>query len=256
VTQVAIFSDLHLPGSPQDSPRSDHETLFIKTLAHLRARNVDELWLLGDIFDLMVGPFPFWIDRHLDFFREIDAWTSDGRQVIWVQGNHDFFLEELLRKRGVRVSDDFIERRFGHKRVYLAHGDLVNTEDAKYLRWRAATRNPIARGVLQTIPEALRKKLIPLIGAKLSDKSRAQSRENGRQELEEVFMNYARKKWAEGYTGVCLGHSHIETLVEEKAHFYTNLGSWINYSPRYALWIPEEYNCPKRCHVSSEGIST
>jgi len=251
--KVAIFSDLHL--SPLKRP--GHEALFVATLKDLRTSGVTELWLLGDIFDLMVGPFDFWIERHLEFFTEIKTWTDSGLPVVWIQGNHDFYLDELLRKRGVIVSDDFVERRFGDQRVYLAHGDLVNPHDIDYLKWRSFTRNAWVRRSLSLLPPTLRKNLLLSLGQKLSDRSRAQSRETGRSGLEELFVLYAREKWDEGYSGVCLGHSHIETFLnDEKGHFFVNLGSWVNYSPRYALWNPGEYNCPQRYYVRDDRLST
>ncbi|MEO5667676.1 MAG: UDP-2,3-diacylglucosamine diphosphatase [Bdellovibrionota bacterium] len=249
---VAIFSDLHL----SLSRRTDHEALFVKTLGDLRRDGTKELWLLGDIFDLMVGPFEFWAERHPDFFAELEAWQKDGRSVVWIQGNHDFFLDELLEKRGVIVSDDFVERRFGNKRVFLAHGDLVNPDDHEYLKWRAFTRSVWVRAVLKALPSFVRDPMLVSLGEKLSDKSRSQSRDGGRQDLEDLFVRYAKSKWGEGYTGVCLGHSHIESFIDsEDGRFFVNLGSWVNYSPRCALWNPEEYNCPKRYYVRIEGLS-
>jgi len=250
---VAIFSDLHL--SPTKRP--GHEALFVATLKTLRSEGVRELWLLGDIFDLMVGPFDFWIARHPEFFEELKHWTDAGLAVFWIQGNHDFYLDDLLRQRGVIVSDDFVERRFGEHRIYLAHGDLVNPNDIEYLKWRAFTRNSLVRQTLKLIPTPLRKTLLLSLGQKLSDRSRAQSRESGRSGLEELFVLYAKEKWDQGYQGVCLGHSHIETFLnDEKGHFFVNLGSWVNYSPRYALWNPGEYNCPQRYYVRDAGLST
>jgi len=252
VSQIAIFSDLHL----SLTKRSEHEALFVKTLRDLRSQKTQELWLLGDIFDMMVGPFEFWAERHPEFFKELEEWKNDGRAVVWIQGNHDFFLDELLAKRGVIVSDDHIERLVGKKRIFLAHGDLVNLDDRNYLEWRAFTRSPSVRYVLRKIPGFLRNKLLVILGEKLSDKSRAQSRDEGRTALADLFLRYAKSKWDAGYTGVCLGHSHIETFHEEGESFFVNLGSWVNYSPRCALWNPEEYNCPKRYHVRNEGLST
>jgi hypothetical protein len=30
----------------------------------------------------------------------------------------------------------------------------------------------------------------------------------------------------------------------------------VNYSPRYALWNPGEYNCPQRYYVRDDRLST
>jgi UDP-2,3-diacylglucosamine hydrolase len=243
--KIAIFSDLHL--TPHR--RGEHETLFVSTLKKLREDGTDELWLLGDVFDLMVGPFELWVDRHPAFFAELEAWTKMGRPVVWIQGNHDFYLDALLEKRGVIVSDDFVERTVAGRRVFLAHGDLVNPDDVDYLKWRAFTRGPWMKLILNAAPDFVRRKLFVRMGEKLSDKSRAQSHDRGRDSLEKLFEQYAAKKWSEGYAGVCLGHSHIESFVENNGRFFVNLGSWVNYSPRYALWDTERYSCPQRHHV-------
>jgi UDP-2,3-diacylglucosamine hydrolase len=246
--KIAIFSDLHL----SMHKRQDHEALFIKTLRRLREEDTQELWLLGDIYDLMVGPFAFWKTLHKDFFLELEEWTRSNKKVLWVQGNHDFFISDLLNPMGVQCSDSFIEHPVDNKKIFLAHGDLVNNNDKPYLRWRAFTRSRLFEEFLKIIPEKQRSQWIPQLGEKLSQKSRAQSSTKGRAPLQELFKTFAQQKWHEGFAGVCLGHSHIEENYQvpsqdhqSPTNFYLNLGSWINYSPRYALWDTESYNYPQ-----------
>lgn len=245
--RVAIFSDLHL----NSTLRPAHESIFINSLRSLRSQNCDELWLLGDIFDFMLGPFDFWTQLHAEFFSEIQNWIKENRKVLWIQGNHDFYLEGLLSPMGIEVSDSEIIRQVGSRSVYLAHGDLINSEDHAYMKWRRFTRSRGFREYLGLIPEVLRKKIIPLVGKRVSDHSRkASGPAHQSPSTSLMFREYAQSQWENGHNGVCLGHSHQEELIEElihgnKHHFYLNLGSWINYSPRYALWDTMGDNSPK-----------
>ena len=238
---VAFFSDLHLPSEAN----SKNEQLLISYLKNLRKNHYTDLVFLGDIFDLMVGPFDFWKERHKNFFEEISAWTQNERQVYWVQGNHDFYLEDLLDQLGVQCSDNDIDISFDGKRLYLAHGDLV---DEKYLKWRNQTRSPAFRALLSSIPEKIAEKLIVRIGNKLSQKSRKKTQRPHPNEIEKIqslYRSFSSEKWGHGFNGVCLGHSHIDDLHIEKEHFYLNLGTWLDGSPRCALWSPSEYDYPK-----------
>lgn len=241
--KIAIFSDLHL--SSHQFP--DHENLFVQTLKKLRNDNCQELWLLGDVFDLMVGPFEFWKELHPQFFEEIELWIKESRSVLWLQGNHDFFLEDLLGKMGVDVHDDDVVKSIHNKKYYLSHGDRINQEDLAYLKWRRLTRSSRFRLGLHLLPKSLQKRLIPYIGQKLSDKSRSRSHQGQKSaHTTALYQEFATQKWSEGYDGVCIGHSHQEDLIQnEQLKFYLNLGSWINYSPRYALWETLSENSPR-----------
>ncbi len=245
-SKIAIFSDLHL--STHRFP--EHEGIFVKTLQQLRI-DCDELWLLGDIFDLLVGPFDFWKSIHKDFFKELNEWVQAGKKVLWIQGNHDFYLKDLLDREGIESSDDHIIKAYANQRLYLAHGDLVDTEDQKYLDWRAKTRSPLFRKILLLIPPFLQEQLILKIGHALSKKSRKksgayQSSENSKA-LKELYRKFSENQWNEGFRGVFLGHSHMDDLhiSKDESSFYLNLGTWLDGAPRYAIWDSSEYNYPK-----------
>jgi len=232
IWMIAIFSDLHL--SPRSHTR--HEELFVQTLRSLRQQGVQELWLLGDIFDLMVGPYHFWQQSHLEFFQELEQWINHGLRIIWVQGNHEFCLERMLVPMGVEISDSHIEcLRFGLK-CYLAHGDLVDEEDKDYQKWRAFTRSRGFQALLNNMPGWIAKFLVVNIGEFLSSKSRGHRSDRRESGLGEKFLLFYKSKMREGYQAVFLGHSHIFAEVHDPDSFYLNLGSWRNYSPRYALW--------------------
>jgi UDP-2,3-diacylglucosamine hydrolase len=243
--KIAIFSDLHLQRDRPDGAR-----LFEDLLLRLGEENPgpgNELWLLGDIFDLMIGPFLGWTKLYPGIFTAFRKLKTQGWRLLWIQGNHDFHLEKLLESLGIEHSDSEIVRTVAGKRIYLAHGDLVNLADHKYLKWRSWTRSPRFLKLLNWVHRTAGVRGIEKIGNRYSRRSRKRLVEIPDSEItREIYRDFARKKWAEGYSLVLLGHSHIEENFTENEGHYLNLGSWINYSPRYALWDPEQDNFPKR----------
>lgn len=238
---IAIFSDLHLQGQ-----NSAEEKLFIQLLRRLRhEEEITHLWLLGDIFDFLVGPFEFWTQRHQDFFQELDFLRAGQVQMLWIEGNHDFYLERLLAPRGVECVDGEVRMEIEGRSVYLAHGDLVNQQDHNYLRWRSFTRSIRFRSWIEKLPEALRRSLLPRVGAWLSKQSRRQGEGRNARETQALYKEFARQQWACGHDSVFLGHSHWAEDLREDERFYLNLGSWVNDSPRFALWRPRTERFPK-----------
>ena len=253
--KIAIFSDLHL--SKHRHPA--HEKIFVETLAKLRDEDeCDELWLLGDIFDMMVGPFDFWKKLHPEFFAEIHKWVILNKKITWIQGNHDFYLEEFLTREFITVSDNDLIKHYGGCPYYLAHGDLVDKEDQEYMEWRRKTRSPFFRNLLKKIP--FKSFVITAIGDALSKKSRKKSSsyDNSSKflELKNLFREFSSEKWGYGVRGIFLGHSHVDDLYisEEKNQFYLNLGTWLDGAPRYAIWDVTEYSYPVVIKIPMENL--
>jgi UDP-2,3-diacylglucosamine hydrolase len=240
---IAIFSDLHLQASAPDA-----EGFFVDLLRKLRTEEkITDLWLMGDIYDLLVGAYPFWIKRHVRFFDELESLVTAGVRVLWFEGNHDFHIRDLLVPRGIEVITEDNMLEVAGRKLYLAHGDLVNTTDLPYLRWRAFTRSPRFKQILAALPERAREQMLPAIGRWMSRQSRKHGgRPRDTTQTRAIYRDFARARWAEGYDGVLLGHSHVdEDLRSEDGRFYLNLGSWIHDSPRFALWRPETERYPK-----------
>jgi UDP-2,3-diacylglucosamine hydrolase len=239
--KVAIFSDLHL-----SKAQPAQEKLFIDLLQRLRSEEkITHLWLLGDIYDLMVGPYAFWRQEHAAFFAELSEYRKAGIEVLWLEGNHDFYLQKLLEEEGIEAIDGDCEKTVAGHRVFLSHGDRVNPHDKPYLRWRAFTRSRGFRALLDRLPPRWRSQWLPKVGQWMSEKSRAQNRPLATDELKQLYRNYVRERFAEGYDQIFMGHCHIEDDFREGGRHYLNLGSWVNYSPRYGLWTPLSDRFPK-----------
>lgn len=245
LSHAAFFSDLHL--SDQRFP--EHEKAFVEILRKLRGNGVQELVLLGDIFDFMVGPYNFWLKRHAEFFAELQNWIAESRKVIWVEGNHDFHLSKLLTPMGVHVVEESEVLGSKHGDCYLAHGDLVNQDNLEYLQWREKSRSKRFKLMLEASPEFIAERAGLWLGRRLSRKSRQEGRSKDpqhRSQVSELFRNFAKDKWNQNIFGVFLGHSHVEELeLGPESKFFLNLGSWLDGSAHYALWEPEKYTHPR-----------
>jgi len=242
--KIAIFSDLHLK-NPQ-SPEGDK---FLEVLRELRTKKkIKELWLLGDIFDLLVGPFAFWRKMHAEIFQELKTLSESGSKILWLEGNHDFHFLELANLFGIDVLDGPQSRIVGGKRVLLAHGDLVNTEDKAYLRWRATTRSTLFRRAISMIPESFAEEKMLKLAEKVSAKSRHYSASHDR-DLKTLYRKYADDSFKQGFDAVMLGHCHEFDLYKNQNAFYLNLGTWLGGEKRYALWEPKKMESPEICVI-------
>jgi UDP-2,3-diacylglucosamine hydrolase len=145
-----LLSDLHLPAEP--SPLREG-------FAHLlsgAAREVGQVWLLGDIFEYWIGD-----DAGLhDYAAEVAALralTDAGVRVGFMHGNRDFLVgRRFAEATGVKLVADPLPVVLGGRRVLLSHGDRWCTGDRAYQRWRRFSRNPLAQAVFAHLPRRLR----------------------------------------------------------------------------------------------------
>lgn len=232
--KIAIFSDLHL--------KQDQITLrrkFSKLLVELlEEQQITDLWLLGDIFDLLIGPYPFWFEHYKDVFRSLELLKKNGVKILWIEGNHDFHITRLLNEYGIDVSDGELTYLINdsQKKVFLAHGDLANPADIFYLKWREITRSSLLRKTLDWVPNFVAKKYLLPFATRQSARSRKHSSHEESPALKELYQSFARKKFADGFDAVIMGHCHIEDFFSDNGRFYLNLGSALDGTLRYALW--------------------
>lgn len=67
--------------------------------------------------------------------------TSAGLNIAFLGGNHDYLMDKRFEvQTGVEVAGDEVEVELGRRRVYLTHGDLLFSDDSKYLAFRRLTR--------------------------------------------------------------------------------------------------------------------
>lgn len=236
--KILLLSDLHLQLPENDSRYS----VFLDVLKKFHKSSYNELFLMGDIFDILIGPFKFWKRLHPDFFYFLNLATQNGKTITWVQGNHDFQISSLLKEYKINwiEHDAVIERN--RLKIYLAHGDLADWTDKLHPLWRKVLTSQFLGWILNTFSENFAEKYFYPFALKASSASRKLSGTTPRDpHADKTFKKYALKMGElHNASLVLLGHSHLKenSALNKKIH-YLNLGSWLNESLLGSLEIQE-----------------
>lgn len=214
---LLYVSDLHLR-----APDSKKCTRFAAFLREVPATG-DTLVLGGDIFDLLVGDKKHFREKYAVIREELQALAAKGVEIHYLEGNHDFHLGSFLP--GAKIQADEFPLDWGGKKIWVAHGDMIDPEDTGYHFLRKTTRSPPFRVFLSLVPGAL-------VGA-IGDWSSRQSRKYHdigdissarRERLRALYKSFSETKIAEGYDFVLIGHSHIADQLRLGRGEYLNLG--------------------------------
>ena len=200
---IALLGDAHL--------REDDAEVeaFVGFLARLPS-DIGVLAILGDLFSVWVGREELQRPHHLRVVEGLRRLRARGCRLIYVEGNHDFFLRrmfagdpfDLLAERGVDLPA-------GGRPAHLAHGDLVNRLDRQYRAWRALSKNRALFGLFNLVPRRRRLAIIETI-------ERGMARTN--MEFRGGFplaqcLSEARPRVRSGTELIVYGHFHDERRI-------------------------------------------
>lgn len=128
--KTIVLSDIHL------GIRHSH----VREAVHfLRRHSCETLILNGDIVDgWQLRKSGKWKKKHTAFFRLLMKWlSSTDTRVIYLRGNHDDFLDEVLPLDlgNFSIRRTFQLEGFG-KKYFVVHGDIFDTVTTR-LKWIA-----------------------------------------------------------------------------------------------------------------------
>ncbi len=119
--KTIVISDVHL--GIKDSKAKE-------LVRFLKAHTCETLILNGDIIDgWQLKKSGSWKKKHTKFFRIIlKAMEKQKMKVVYLRGNHDDFLEQILPFEigNFSIVNDYIYESFG-KRYYVIHGDVFDS---------------------------------------------------------------------------------------------------------------------------------
>lgn len=133
---ILFISDLHL-----DESRPQLVDAFEELLA-TQAKNVDALYILGDLFESYIGDDD---DAALNarVARATRTLRDAGVPVFFMHGNRDFLLgPDCAARAGMTLLEDPAVIELTGERVLLMHGDTLCTDDVEYLKFRTLVRDP------------------------------------------------------------------------------------------------------------------
>lgn len=234
---TVILSDLHL-GSEVSRARA--------ALQMLKATSFRRLILLGDIFcDLNFRRLKKEHWRFLSHIRKLSN-PKRGVEVVWVEGNHDFGLAEVMSHLvGIPVYQEY-EWEYRGIRHLAVHGHQFD---------RLLINNRLLGKVFTAVHEGLQKvsygrrrvvgflERFDTVWLRLSDK------------VARGALQYAKLRDAQR---VFCGHTHAAMHASENGIDYFNTGSWTQASATY-IAINEtgvaihEYRPPVNEHCPAAG---
>lgn len=237
----AIFvSDLHLTGP--DDPKT---RLFVRFLKGLTEAQVTHVFLVGDIFDLWVGPHAYFGERFEDVVRAITDLVRAGIEVHYFEGNHDLHLEKFWAKKvGAHVHADDGTFEIAGRTVRVEHGDLINPDDKGYLFLRGLLRSRVMTFLAHHLPE----RFVQMIGERASSASRDYTSTAKAKPVDEIRSLIRQHAEAQSHLTdfdlIVTGHVHVSDDftfdVGGRPVRSINLGSW--------------YEAPRALVVDSRGV--
>jgi UDP-2,3-diacylglucosamine pyrophosphatase LpxH len=228
--ETMLVSDVHL-GSKVSRARDLLRLLKAYRIGKYEWR-FRKLVLLGDIFDdLNFKRLSKHAWKLVGFLREITDKKSNA-EVIWVLGNHDELLTQLMSHLvGVTVYEEY-EWECAGKRFLAMHGQQFDKWVVKYPR-------------LAKVPCWMYEAIQQLDGPRqrisryVKEKSKVWLRIN--EEVATGIINYARQREYKIHGTFC-GHTHMaETLYFEKQDvWYYNTGCWTGkQAPNFITISPD-----------------
>jgi UDP-2,3-diacylglucosamine hydrolase len=196
---ILFISDLHL------SPRSPGATaLFLAFLAG-RARQADELYILGDLFEAWIGDDDIDEPYNQSIVAALRAASDSGLRISLLHGNRDFLLGAgFADAAGVRLIADPYILSTAEWQFVLAHGDALCLDDAAYMAFRAQVRDPQWQAALLAKPLSERRAIAAHM-RELSESSQ-RGKANPYTDLQPAATEDFLR--AHGYATFIHGHTH------------------------------------------------
>lgn len=221
---IAAISDLHLGGKDQLDRfhRVEHTQARLLELLDELERTVDQIVLLGDIFETLRGRLPGTrreeLTKAINAYPELSKRFLDDPRYLLVQGNHDFISRDALGARehySVSCGDTEVLFFHGHQLTWLERGE------ARLSRFGVWCGGLLERGGVPINEWSDQHRGLPS-----GTKARKLLR------FEQAAVDHGRARRADI---VVTGHTHHLNKKEIGASLYLNTGTCLGASPQWVL---------------------
>ncbi len=196
---ILFISDLHL------SPRSPGATrLFLQFLGG-RARQADELFILGDLFEAWIGDDDCDDPFNAEIISALRTASEGGLKISAMHGNRDFLLGTgFTAATGARLLNDPYILSTAEWQFVLSHGDALCLDDTAYMTFRNQVRNPAWQAALLAKPLAERRAIA--VHMREVSESSQRGKENPYSDLQAAATDDFLRE--HGYATFIHGHTH------------------------------------------------
>lgn len=213
-----FMSDAHFGHSDPDTEKNK-EKKFVEFLEYVR-ENGSGLYIAGDLFD-------FWFEYkscipvfYFKILEELKKCVESGLDVRYITGNHDFWVFDFFPDYlGIPVYNEHLELNLFSKRIYVTHGDGLAKSDYGYRILKRIIQNRISIFLFKLVHPDLSYNI-----ARFFSRMSRNHREIKNKDSE--YIEFARKKFDEGYDYVVIGHTHRPMIYKRGTKSYVNTGDW------------------------------
>jgi len=168
------------------------------------------LVVLGDLFSSWIAMNNALSDYEKGVLLRFYKLKNRGKEIIFLTGNRDYYVEELTSEPFVFTGEAFREKLPSGRTIQFEHGDTINLDDRNYLAWRGISRSGAVRALMGVLPAGVVKQVRSGLEEKL-----AETNLDYRIALPvEHLENYASALKEEGINILVLGHFHKEQRLE------------------------------------------
>jgi len=218
--RTIVLSDLHL-GSV--SSKAKEVTKFLKH------HKCDTLILNGDIIDgWQLRRGATWKKKHSNFFRRIIKLAMSGKtKIIYIRGNHDDFLEEVMPFEFGNFS---IRQYYIHTgkegNYFVTHGDIFDhvTGNFKWIAKLGDVGYTFLLWLNRHFNAYREKRGLPYYSLSAAIKSKVKSAVSFISSFEVELASVARSRNCQG---VICGHIHQPANKKIYGVHYLNSGDWV-----------------------------
>lgn len=204
---LVFIGDVHLD---RDDPDLASFLAYLRGLAKTARRIV----FMGDLFNLWIASGELEQEHHRAVLACLADLRRQGVETHYVEGNRDYRVEQAhVGEAFDAAGGDGLDESWGGRRLYAAHGDLVNASDRQYRLWRLVSRSAAAWLVFSAVPRRRRFAIAESVERKL----RTTNRQGKRAFPEAAVRRWAAPYLARGYDGLVLGHFHVEREIVHEA---------------------------------------
>lgn len=209
--KINIISDVHIKDQADEQA-----LLLLKFLDQCQSPEVEEIILLGDIFDLLVGNHKANADRYGVIFNRIKKLASLGKIIWYFEGNHDLHLTKFFKNvfhefwdKEFKLVKNYIKVERFSKKLYITHGDYLTDHEPGYQRYRRFASWKANEFIFENMIDF---SLIEKVGNFFSKRSKKGGKKTFNFErAQEGFRKGAKKILNEHPVDyIIAGHSHIK----------------------------------------------
>ena len=206
--------------------------MFLRLLEACLRKPVDELFLVGDIFDLWISDRRYFVESYSAIVEKLRRLKVQGTRIHYFEGNHDLDLRPFWQHRlGFDVHSEAAFFMLNGVSYRVEHGDQMDPDDRGYLFLRWLLRTPVIVFLARWLPD----RLVSWIGQRSSAASRdytTQIKVASDRDVVAKIHTHVSKVFAQNPFAVLVsGHVHVpddsQLSVAGQTVRSVNMGTWL-----------------------------